>query len=78
VSEKIGNGWVEAEDILEEVKGLKVDRSENRVGDEVGNDGDGSDRRDKNEARRAGDWEMALSTFESTGGWQRWRGGEGV
>ena len=31
------------------------------------NDGNRRDRRDKDEARRAGDWEMALSTSEPTG-----------
>lgn len=33
------------------------------------NDGNRRDRQDKDEARRAGDWEMALSTSKPTGDW---------
>lgn len=33
------------------------------------------DRKDKNEARRAGDWEMVLSTSEPTGDWSGSSGG---
>lgn len=76
-SEKIGNGWVEAEDLLEEVKGPKVGRSENRVGVGVENDANRRDGQDKNETRRAGDWEMESSTSKSTGEWFGSSGGEG-
>lgn len=66
-SQKIGNGWVESEDLLEKVKGLKVGRVSGSEGGE--NDRNRRDRRDKNEARRAGDWEMVLSTTKPTGDW---------
>lgn len=36
-------------------------------GSEEGENRSRRDRQDKNEARRAGDWEMVLSTSESTG-----------
>lgn len=38
-------------------------------GSEEGENRSRRDRQDKNEARRAGDWEMVLSTSESTGDW---------
>lgn len=38
-------------------------------GSEEGENRSRRDRQDKNEARRAGDWEMVLSTSKSTGDW---------
>lgn len=57
MSKKIGNGWVEAEDVLEEVKGPKVGRSESQLEQWVKITGIGEidGRKDGNEARRAGD-----------------------
>lgn len=39
-------------------------------------DGDRRDRQDKHAARRAGDWEMVLSTSKPTGDWFGSSGGE--
>lgn len=62
-SEKIGNGRVAEEDLLEEVKGLKVGRSEWELGE---SDWNRRDRRDENEARREGG-RLLLSTTKPTG-----------